>query len=297
MLTVAIVAALASALCFGVAAALQQREAGLAVSSGVADPRLLVRLAHRPIWLTGVCADGLSAALHVLALSQGSIAVVQPLGVTGLLFAIPLVAVLRRQPVPLRDILAAMVVLAGLGVLLQLVPHTTQAAEMGPRVMIIAVPIVALVFAAAMLGLAHARPGRPRALLLAVAAGTSFGIVAVLVRALLQMMGQPHQGLGIAAAAVGIALLVPSGYLLLQQAYRVGYFAATLATAVVVDPLAALLGGVLVLNEPLTHTPGQAIAAVISAAAIIAGIAVLATSPAHVFTIAAPQPQVHEGTD
>ncbi|MGI8417110.1 MAG: DMT family transporter, partial [Nakamurella sp.] len=192
----AILAALASALCFAIAAALQQREAGLVVSSGVADPRVLFRLARRPIWLAGLGADGLSVALHVLALSQGSIAVVQPLGVTGLLFAIPLVAVLRRQRVPLRDIIAAMVVLAGLGVLLQLAPHTTQAAAMGSRMIIIAVPVVALVFAAVMLGLAHARPGRARALLLAVAAGTLFGSVAVLVRALLLMMGRPHQGRG-----------------------------------------------------------------------------------------------------
>ncbi len=297
MLTVAIVAALASALCFAVAAALQQQEAGVAVASGVADARLLLRLARRPIWLAGVCADVLAAALHVLALSQGSIAVVQPLGVTGLIFAIPLVAVLRRQRVPLRDVAAAMVVLAGLGLLLHLVPHTTEAAAMGPRVMIIAVPFTALVFAAAMLGLAYARPGRARALLLALGAGTSFGIVAVLVRALLQMMGQPHQGLGMVAAGAGIAVLAPTGYLLLQQSYRVGHFAATLATAVVVDPVAALIGGVLVLNEPLTHTPGQAIAAVISAVAIIGGIAVLVASPAHVFIIDAEHPAVHQGTD
>ena len=35
--------------------------------------------------------------LHVLALSFGPITLVQPLGVTGLLFAMPIVAVLRRQ--------------------------------------------------------------------------------------------------------------------------------------------------------------------------------------------------------
>lgn len=286
----AVLAALASAVCFALAAALQQREAGVVESSGVADPRLLFRLARRPIWLIGVGADGLAAVLHVVALSQGSIAVVQPLGVTGLLFAIPMVAVLRRQRVLGRDVVAALVVLVGLGVLLQLAPHPNPGAGTGPTVMVVVVPTITLIFAAAMVTLAHTSPARIRALLLAVTAGSSFGIVAVLVRALLQLLGHPHQGSAIAAAAIGIAVLAPTGYLALQQAYRVGHFAATLATAVVVDPIAALIGGVFVLNEPLPHSPGQTVAAVLSAVVIVAGIAVLVASPAHVFEIDGPHP-------
>ena len=118
VVTVAVVAALLGAFFFGLAAALQQREATRAADLRIADPRLLWRLAHRPLWVAGIVADGLSAVLHVLALSFGPITLVQPLGVTGLLFAMPIAAVLRRQRIRARDLSAAVVVLAALSVLL-----------------------------------------------------------------------------------------------------------------------------------------------------------------------------------
>ena len=290
MVTAAVLAALASAFCFGLAATLQQREAGLATASGVGDPRLLWRLAHRPIWVAGIFVDVLAAALHVLALSLGSVALVQPLGVTGLLFAIILVAMWRRQRVQGRDIAAAVAVLAGLAGLLRLAQSEAPTGAVGGRTVIIAVSAITVALAAAVAALARAAAGRARALLLAAGAGISFGIIAVLVRAFLLLIGQPRQGPAMIWAAVGIGLLALTGYLLLQHAYRVGHFAATLATAVVIDPLAAIFGSVLLLNEPLPHTPGQTVAAVLSATAVIAGIAVLVSSPAHVFTVAAPEP-------
>lgn len=93
----AIAAALASAVCFALAAALQHREALGTDAAGVADIRLLWRLCRRPLWLAGVAADLASMALHVFALSMASLALVQPLGVTGIVFAIPLAALVRRH--------------------------------------------------------------------------------------------------------------------------------------------------------------------------------------------------------
>jgi len=289
--TAAVLAALASAFCFGLAATLQQREAGLATVSGVGDPRLLWRLAHRPMWVAGIFVDVLAAALHVLALSLGSVTLVQPLGVTGLLFAIILVAMVGRRRVQGRDIAAAVFVLAGLAGLLRLAQSEAPTGSVDGRAMIIAVIAITVGLAAAVSALARAAAGRARALLLAAGAGVSFGIIAVLVRAFLQLIGQPRHGPALIWAAAGIGLLALTGYLLLQHAYRVGHFAATLATAVVVDPVAAIFGSVFVLNEPLPHAPGQAVAAVLSATAIIAGIAALVSSPAHVFTIEVPDPQ------
>ncbi len=287
-MTGAVFAALLSALCFALGAALQQREALRATDFGVADPRLLWRLAHRPIWLAGIVADGLSAALHILALSLGPIALVQPLGVTGLLFAIPMVAVLRRQRIRRADVAAAVAVLAGLVALLQLVPATVDTRVSGASV-IAAVAVGTLALAAAGAAVAQFKPGRPRALLLAAGAGASFGITAVLVRALLETAGS-HSVPTIVTAVVAIGLLIPTGYLLLQSSYRAGHFAASLATAVVVDPVSAMLGGVPVLSERLPQTLGQVFTAVISAGVIIAGIVMLVRSPAELFTPLEPKP-------
>ena len=287
----AVTTALLSALCFALGATLQQREALRAASSGVSDPRLLWRLAHQPLWLAGVAADIASAVLHVVALSLGSIALVQPLGVTGLLFAIPMVAVLRHQGVRTRDLAAAAAVLAGLIVVMKVFPAATHTTVRGHLAMV-AVLTTTLAFAAGVTGLAHLWPGRRRALLLSAGAGAAFGVTAVAVRALIQLIGVPGSGTKIVVAAVGIGLLIPTGYLLLQNAYRAGHFAASLATAVVMDPVAAILGGAFMLAEPLPDSASDAFLGLGCALIVVAAIALLVRSPAHVFTVAEPTESV-----
>lgn len=283
----AVATALLSALCFAAGATLQQGEALRAATSGVADPRLLWRLAHRPLWLAGVAADALSAALHVVALSLGSIALVQPLGVTGLLFAIPMVAVARRRRVRPQDLGAALVVLVALAVLLNVLPAAATVSVRGGGATA-AVLLGTLVFAGAVIGMAQVWAGRPRALLLAAGAGAAFGMTAVLVRALLQVLGRPGAAVELVVAAAATAVLIPTGYLLLQNAYRAGQFAASLATAVVMDPVAAVIGGGVLLGEPFPHTPGRVALVVGCALAVVAAITLLVRSPAQVFTVAKP---------
>lgn len=281
VVTVAVVAALLGAFFFGLAAALQQREATRAADSRIADPRLLWRLAHRPLWVAGIVADGLSAVLHVLALSFGPITLVQPLGVTGLLFAMPIVAVLRRQRISARDLSAAVVVLAALSVLLSL-PPAAGSATVGTSLDLAKMLVATLVFDAAAAAVAALTPPRIRSLTLAAGAGASFGIAAVLVRALLEMLEQSHAAASaVVVSAVGIGLLVPVGFLLLQNAYQSGHFSGSFATAVVTDPIAAVIGGAWVLNEPLPTLLWQIATAVACAGPVIAGITVLVRSPSH----------------
>jgi len=282
-LTVSALAALTGAFFFALAAALQQREALSVAADGVADVRLLWRLAHRPLWLIGILADVLAAVLHAVALGFGSIALVQPLGVTGLLFAIPLVAMLRRQRIPPRDLAAAAVVLAGLVGVLRVFPATTDSAVAGPGG-ITALVGVTLGVGVICIGLAALAPGRPRALLLAGASGIAFGVTAVLVRATLQLTGRPHATSAPVLAVVGVLLLIGGGYLCLQNAYRAGHFAGSLAMAVVIDPIAAILGGLNLLGEPGPR-PGQSVIIVVSAVAIIGGIALLVASPANLLAL------------
>jgi hypothetical protein len=287
-MTAAILIALASAFCFALAATLQQREAGLDSTLGASDPRLLWRLAHRPWWLVGILADVISAGLHILALSLGAIAIVQPVGVTGLLFAIPMVALLRRTRVPVRDVAAAIVVLSGLALFLGLVPHHTGSHIDGAGT-ILWIISGTLLLLLALLGLAHRSPDRVRAVVLAAGAGTAFGVVAVLVRTLLVLLGQ-YRPAAILAAVIGIAVLVGLGYLMLQHAYRSGHFAASLATAVAIDPPAAIFAGGPALHEPLPTGPVNLLLVLVSVAIVTVGITRLVRSPTQVLTLPAPEP-------
>ncbi|MET3807776.1 drug/metabolite transporter (DMT)-like permease [Nakamurella sp. UYEF19] len=289
MVTWAVIAALASAFCFALAASLQQREALRTQEYGVADPRLLMKLARRPLWLAGIVADILAAVLHVVALGLGSITLVQPLGVTGLLFAIPLVALLRRSRVRGRDLLAAIVVLIGLVLLLRLFPTAVESSPAGLSACLWIVVATLLLNAGCAIA-AHVAPGRPRALLLAAAAGIAFGIVAVLVRVLLQGLGHSGRTPVTVTAAISIVVLALVGYLLLQNAYRAGHFAASLATAVVVDPLAAIAASAILLRESLPTGSGHLAVAGLAGALVVGGVAMLVRSPAQLFVAQEPTP-------
>src|SRR5260370_1942579 len=73
---------------------------------------LLWRLAHRPRWVAGLAASVAGLALHAAALHAGALAVVQPLLVMGLAFALPLRALLDRARPPAGQALAAAVLAA-----------------------------------------------------------------------------------------------------------------------------------------------------------------------------------------
>lgn len=278
-MVLAVIAALASAFCFALGAALQHREALVVPSAHVADIRLLWKLCQRPWWLAGTVADLGSMSLHILALSLGTLALVQPLGVTGLVFAIPLAAVLRRQRIRRLDILAAIGVVGGLiGLLKSLPSNASTTVPSAWSVVWMLLAVLALVTALT-LG-AHFAPGRPRALLLAAAAGTAFGLTAVLVRTLLISVREPGAGQVVVAVSIAIALLGPYGYLLLQGAYRAGHFAASIAATTVLNPVVAVVAGGLLLHERLPSGLGQLIWIGVAVLAICGGVALLVRSPA-----------------
>jgi len=276
----AVLAALAGAFCYAVAAALQHHEAARATTRGLADPRLLWQLAHRPLWLAGIAATGVGASLHLLALSRGPLTLVQPLGVTGLLFAVPLAAALRHHRVQMRELMSALIVLAGLGALLGALPVGVGTGTVGEESVAVLL-VTAGALAAAATAAARLVRGSLRSLFLAIGAGIAFGSTSALARVLMHIDGQPGAAEPMLLAGAGIALLAPLGFLLTQSAYRAGGFAAALATITVVDPVAAVTGGVLLLHEPVPTSPGQTLAVSLGAVLITVGIAMLARSPAH----------------
>ena len=108
--------ALVAAICFALAATLQQRgqftlaRAG-AVVQGVAG---LFRLVTVPVWLLGSLIALVGYATQGVALDRGRLVVVQPLMVTTIVWALPLGYWLTSQHVVRRQVLGAGVVVVGL---------------------------------------------------------------------------------------------------------------------------------------------------------------------------------------
>ena len=115
--TMEIVLAIVAAILFALGTVLQQK-AGLDEPVEVEGSGLLLQMARRPVWLAGIAADALGFVAQAIALTIGRLAVVQPLLVMSVVFALPLGVRLTRQKVRRRDIVAAVLVACALAVFL-----------------------------------------------------------------------------------------------------------------------------------------------------------------------------------
>jgi len=115
---VAIVAALVAALFYSLASLLQQSEAERQPPDRSLSPSLLTRLARRPRWVAGLGFDMAGYVMQWTALTWGSLVVVQPLLVVGLLFALPMKAHLSEYRLHGWDWSGALLVTSGLAVFL-----------------------------------------------------------------------------------------------------------------------------------------------------------------------------------
>src|SRR5947199_1367845 len=125
--------ALAASLCYAVAVVLQQRTAQSAAPEAALRPRLLTQLAHRPVWLVGIAANVAGYGLRFVALSRGSLVLVQPLLVCGILFALPLAAAGSGRRLDRREWASAAVIVAGLAAFLVAAGPTRGSADASTR--------------------------------------------------------------------------------------------------------------------------------------------------------------------
>jgi drug/metabolite transporter (DMT)-like permease len=275
----AIVLAVSAGFAYALASVLQQRAASQAPPELSLRPGLLVDLVRRPMWLVGTLVDGGAYVLEAASLAFGSIIIVQPLLVTGLLWALPLAAVGRPERVTRREWIPAIALVVGLAVFVAVGdPHggRSQASGMAWILTVVAlsVPVVIAVLAAR-----GAPPGR-RALLLAFSAGCIYGLTAALTKSTLDLLDggvldtfthwQPY-----ALVAAGFV-----GFLLNQSAFQAGHLAASLPAMAVTDPVVGCVIGVTLFGETLGATDAGAVAATaIAVAVMVVATVSLARSP------------------
>jgi drug/metabolite transporter (DMT)-like permease len=273
----AILAALGAAMSFAVAAILQQESAQLASQDKSLSLRLLTDLLRRPKWLAGVGFLLAGFGLQALALSYGPVALVQPIVVTELAFAIPLAIWRRHRRAGRQEWIGIACVVAGVTIFLLAAspssgtPNPAEGAWLASLVPVGAVAAIAVVIGAS-------RRDQSRPMLLGAAAGLAFGVLAVLTKVTTYLLSvnvgqaflhwQPYAAIG-----VGIAALVVS-----QSAYQAGPLAYSLPFVDILEPVVAVVIGETVLGEEL-HVSGGILAVEAIAGAVAAtGIVFLTTS-------------------
>lgn len=275
---IAVIAALAAGCTFAVGAVLQQsaaREASLEHSLSI---RLLWELAHRPKWLLGIASDAGSFALQALALAHGPIALVQPLLVTAVLFAIPIAVQLKGMRLGTQEWIGTVAVAGGLALfLVSASPAAGEPKTTFARWVLILIAVGGLMMLAVVIG--QTLHGPFRASLFALSAGAAFGLLAALTKTSTWLLGQgastffsawqPYAMLGVAIA----------GAIVQQSAFQAAPLPASLPVMDSTEPTVAVLIGVFAFGETL----GTSILALTGEAAgilaLITGIVLLDRSP------------------
>ncbi len=267
---VAALVALVSASCFAVSSVAQHHAASDAPTEQALNPRLFLSLMRSPLWWAGSFGDLFGFILQAVALAFGAVALVQPLLVSGLLLAIPISAAVDKRQVKRAEIGGALLCCAGLVTfVLAAQPtdgHVTLTRHDGLLLLMFVGPVVAVLF----LGTIRTK-GIVRSVALALCAGTLFGVCSPLLSAIVNDL---HHALGWPLAAVAVCGV--TGFLLTQNAYQAGSLPAPLATITITEPIVAVTLGVTLLHEHLSAGPGAIAAIVISVAAVIGGVVIVA---------------------
>lgn len=269
-----VVLALVAALLFALGTVLQQK-AGLDEPSDGASSSLLLRMAQRPVWLGGIAADAFGFVAQAAALGIGRLAVVQPLLVSSVVFALPLGARLTGQRIKRIDVGAAILVVGALVAFLVIANPSGGRDDAPFGEWMIAGGACGVACGALVLLARHGSPQR-RAALLGIATGILFALSAALTKVVVDELDD-----GILHVFVGWHLyaLIVVGYIsmtLNQLALNSGALAPAVATSMAFDPITSVVLGVTLLDESLHATAlGTAVTLVALVGALI-GMAILA---------------------
>jgi hypothetical protein len=272
------------ALCAAVASAIgdviRQRSAQEITDKKVGHLELFRMSLRDKRWWMGGMAAVVNYSLQAGALAWGSVVLVTALQVTALLFALPIYARLTSYRVTRWEWIWA-VVLAGALAVVIIVGDPESGQERAPLSTWI---IVALVMGPALVVCvlaARVWSGRPvAAMLLAVVAGSSLALFAVLTKGVVEIA---EEGLGAVLRSPEFypwLLVALAGMIFQQSAFRAGALTASLPTMTVAKPVVAGALGVILLGEAFEATGPEVVVLVGAVALVIIATVALARGEA-----------------
>lgn len=270
----AIVLAVAAALIFGAASVADQRSTKRVKQRSPLSPQIFVDLMRQPLWLASIAGTVIGFALQVLALRYGPLALVEPLLVCDLIFAVLINSYLRRRwdSILIGGVLATAV---GVAAFLAIARPSNGRSTVG---FLVILPLAAGLGAAVVGCLAVARRNETlRPLALALACGVNYGVAAFLVKLVVSDVSGGLPGLLTDWPIYALAVVGPLGFLLNENAFQQGtLIAPVLAIITVSDPLISIALAALWLDEKLNSSPAGIAGEVISLLLMVAGIVVVA---------------------
>jgi drug/metabolite transporter (DMT)-like permease len=284
---IAVLVAVAGAITFGASDVIEQRATHTVAKRPPLDFKLFADLAVNRLWLIGITVDIAASGMQAIALHFGPLALVQPILVLDLLFAVVITSVLGRKR-PDRLIASGVLCCTG-GLVLFLAVGRPQSppVSVGPSILVPLGIGVAVVIALCLVAW-RVSPGRVLPLATAFACGAIFGVTAFLLKEITQTIGLGFNPPSQQWPLYAFIIAEPIGFLLNQNAFQESsLIAPVLAIRTVTDPLVAIGIGLVWLNEQISSSPAAIAAEVAGLIIMSVGVVALAYRSPHLAAHAA----------
>ena len=261
-----------AAVAFAFGTVLQQKGT-LQTSSGENDPRFLVEIFRKPVWLAGMISQAVGWILQAGALDRGPLVVVQSLTAMSLVIALPLGIWLTKQHIGPREWLGASAVLVG--IMFFLWAGAPSGGTNNPSASLWwGACLGTLVLVGALAAFGTRMKGASKALLFGSAAGFAYGLQAAVTKTFVGELG--HGALSL-LADWSVYVLVASaviGFVLQQGALKTGVLAPAMASSNAVTLFSSVILGIAVYGERLSasgggHTASAALGLVVAIVGIV----------------------------
>ncbi len=237
--------------------------------------RTALYLVRQPMWLLGMVTMGGTFVFTALALYFGTLASVQPILVTELIFTLALRVVWLRDRIARRTWGAAALLCAGLFGFLVVANPQEGHGHPSPARWVVAVGSRGLVVVILVIVSRWGSPAR-RAAVLGAAAALVWAIDAAFVKSATEVLA--HQGWGglfVHWPIYGVVATGVLGTVLLESAFAVGPLAASQSALLIVDPLASIAMGIELFGEQLRSSPGAIVLQVLFLGGMFLGVVLL----------------------
>jgi drug/metabolite transporter (DMT)-like permease len=271
---------LLAALLIGTGFVLQQHAAQGEPDSRFLSLRLITDLLRTPRWLTGIACMVAGQVLAAWSIGNLSLAFVEPLLTTNLVFALVLAVPLAKASLKFWEILGATVLCLGVALLSASRSAKPIGLSFGSASHWWAAGVIAVIaFAAVHAG--RRRTGRGRAMLTGTGAGLVFGIQDALTRQTLETLSAN----GVAAmfttwAPYALVGAGATGIWLMQSAFNAGPLQQSLPAISAGEPLVGMLLGVIVFSDRIQVTTSELALQAGGIVALVVGVIMVGRAPA-----------------
>lgn len=238
MLVVAV--GLGAAFLLGLGFVIQQHAAAQAPAEERLSIRLLIDLAHRPIWLGGIAAMVGGQMLGGFALGKGSLTLIEPLLTCNVLFALPMAAAWQRRHLSLREWAGSVILIGGLS---GFVAAAGPGGRLASRVLSsgwLEAGLSIVVVVGVLTWFAKRSNLGEEATLLAVGAGVLYGLQDGLTQRILLLFRHGWFHLVISWEPYALVAVAIAGLVLAQSAFEAAPLTASLPALTIAEPICGI---------------------------------------------------------